>query len=361
MGRLTLNVLLSFAQFEREAIGERVRDKIAASKRKGIWVGGPVPLGYRSVAKKLVVVEEEAGQVRTIFRRYLALGSIGLLVVDLHQRGVWPKATVRDGALIQSTHFMVGPLAHILPISQKSMRPPCRRKTGYGFVDTCLSFLRKPVPAARHDDRFADLGDEHRHGLYDLPHAWNAQTCVALSGHEQGRNLHFRPGKRHLELPVAIEIADQRCPTPRTRVYAASVWGLCRTLDGLSRRCRCGRSFGRLCRRGRARSGAETLLWYPPDPAKRFAHRKAYDGVTTTLAETAFDWSFETSYQFEIEVDGRRIGCKIGATELIAHDADQRALDDGGIALVVCEGASSSNNIRVSPLQDQTLADAHAA
>ena len=63
MGRLTLNVLLSFAQFEREVIGERVRDKIAASKRKGIWVGGPVPLGYRSVSKKLEIVEEEAEKV----------------------------------------------------------------------------------------------------------------------------------------------------------------------------------------------------------------------------------------------------------------------------------------------------------
>jgi len=72
MGRLTLNVLLSFAQFEREVIGERVRDKIAASKRKGLWVGGPVPLGYRTEAKKLVVVPKEAEAVRTIFRRYLA-------------------------------------------------------------------------------------------------------------------------------------------------------------------------------------------------------------------------------------------------------------------------------------------------
>src|ERR1700687_1181813 len=74
MGRLTLNVLLSFAQFEREVTGERIRDKIAASKKRGIWVGGPVPLGYKSVAKKLIVVEDEAEQVRTIFQRYLALG-----------------------------------------------------------------------------------------------------------------------------------------------------------------------------------------------------------------------------------------------------------------------------------------------
>ena len=74
MGRLTLNVLLSFAQFEREVIGERVRDKIAASKAKGIWVGGPIPLGYASVKKKLVVLPDEADTVRTIFRRYLELG-----------------------------------------------------------------------------------------------------------------------------------------------------------------------------------------------------------------------------------------------------------------------------------------------
>src|SRR5512139_3471506 len=82
MGRLTLNVLLSFAQFEREVIGERVRDKIAASKRKGLWLGGPVPLGYRSVDKALVVVPEDAAIVSTIFERYLALGSIGHLIDD---------------------------------------------------------------------------------------------------------------------------------------------------------------------------------------------------------------------------------------------------------------------------------------
>ena len=115
MGRLTLNVLLSFAQFEREVIGERVRDKIAASKRKGLWVGGPVPLGYRSIGKKLIVIEEEAEQVRTIFRRYLALGSIGLLIEDLHRCGVRPRARVgRDGGTIHPTRFMVGPLAYLL-------------------------------------------------------------------------------------------------------------------------------------------------------------------------------------------------------------------------------------------------------
>src|SRR5213083_1456085 len=91
MGRLTLNVLLSFAQFEREVTSERIRDKIAASKRKGLWVGGIVPLGYATRDRKIVGVEEEAERVRTIFRRYLQLGSLNLLMTDLRARGLVTK------------------------------------------------------------------------------------------------------------------------------------------------------------------------------------------------------------------------------------------------------------------------------
>src|SRR5438552_8172148 len=75
MGRLTLNVLLSFAQFEREVTGERIRDKIAASKRKGIWMGGPVPMGYRVEQKRLVIEPTEADLVRQLFDLYLEIGS----------------------------------------------------------------------------------------------------------------------------------------------------------------------------------------------------------------------------------------------------------------------------------------------
>src|SRR5215216_5167254 len=115
MGRLTLNVLLSFAQFEREVIGERVRDKIAASKKKGLWVGGPVPLGYASLAKKLVIVPEEAETIRLIFRRYLELGSIGELIEELDRRGVRTKRQVLlDGRVRGNIRFGVGALAHLL-------------------------------------------------------------------------------------------------------------------------------------------------------------------------------------------------------------------------------------------------------
>jgi site-specific DNA recombinase len=86
MGRLTLNVLLSFAQFEREVTSERIRDKIGASKRKGLWVGGVVPLGYQAKDRKITVVADEAKTVRHIFRRYLDLGSLNLLLTDLRRR-----------------------------------------------------------------------------------------------------------------------------------------------------------------------------------------------------------------------------------------------------------------------------------
>ncbi len=76
MGRLTLNMLLSFAQFEREVTGERIRDKIAASKRRGLWMGGPVPLGYQPDGRTLVILEAEAQTVRALFRLYLDLGTV---------------------------------------------------------------------------------------------------------------------------------------------------------------------------------------------------------------------------------------------------------------------------------------------
>src|SRR5436305_6055685 len=90
MGRLTLNVLLSFAQFEREVTGERIRDKIAASKKKGMWMGGSPPLGYRVQDRKLIV-EAEAETVRHIFRRYAAIGSVRLLKTELEADGIAGK------------------------------------------------------------------------------------------------------------------------------------------------------------------------------------------------------------------------------------------------------------------------------
>ena len=111
MGRLTLNVLLSFAQFEREVTGERIRDKIAASKKKGLWMGGQPSLGYDVKDRKLVVNEAEAAIVRMIFRRYLELGSVRALKAALDEEGVVSKQrTAADGSPYGGKSFSRGAL-----------------------------------------------------------------------------------------------------------------------------------------------------------------------------------------------------------------------------------------------------------
>jgi site-specific DNA recombinase len=115
MGRLTLNVLLSFAQFEREVTSERIRDKIAASKRKGLWVGGPLPLGYHMKDDKIAVVEDEAERVRLIYRRYLELGGVNALVRDLRERDIRTKSRLlATGATRGGVAFGRGSLFYLL-------------------------------------------------------------------------------------------------------------------------------------------------------------------------------------------------------------------------------------------------------
>ena len=105
MGRLTLNILLSFAQFEREVTGERIRDKIAASKKKGMWMGGKVPLGYKKEDKKLIIYEEESKKVRMIFNKYLELKSVPKLMQYLKENEIKTKT---------DKYFSKGQLYHLL-------------------------------------------------------------------------------------------------------------------------------------------------------------------------------------------------------------------------------------------------------
>ena len=126
MGRLTLNVLLSFAQFEREVTGERIRDKIAASKQKGLWMGGYVPLGYDAKDRTLVINPKEAETVRTIFKHYLELGSVRALKTHLDEAGIVSKVrvsaaghktggqSIARGALytLLKNHHYIGQIVH---------------------------------------------------------------------------------------------------------------------------------------------------------------------------------------------------------------------------------------------------------
>jgi site-specific DNA recombinase len=115
MGRLTLNVLLSFAQFEREVTGERIRDKIAASKRKGMWMGGLVPLGYEVRDRHLVIHPSEAETVRQVFQRYCELGSVRLLKNELDQREIRSKIRItKNGIKSGGESFSRGALYTLL-------------------------------------------------------------------------------------------------------------------------------------------------------------------------------------------------------------------------------------------------------
>ena len=115
MGRLTLNVLLSFAQFEREVTAERIRDKIAASKKKGMWMGGPVPLGYEVRDKKLIINEVEASQVQRIFELYLSLDNVRELKTELDRLNIRTKRQIyRPGREVGNCAFTRGRLYHLL-------------------------------------------------------------------------------------------------------------------------------------------------------------------------------------------------------------------------------------------------------
>jgi site-specific DNA recombinase len=115
MGRLTLNVLLSFAQFEREVTGERIRDKIAASKRKGMWMGGNAPIGYLPKDRTLVIDESQAQRVREIYRLYLEMGNVRLLMLEVTRRGwLTPERQTRRQGASGNRPFSRGHLYRIL-------------------------------------------------------------------------------------------------------------------------------------------------------------------------------------------------------------------------------------------------------
>jgi len=163
MGRLTLNVLLSFAQFEREVTSERIRDKIAASKRKGLWVGGPLPLGYELKEGKPLIANEEAERVRLIFRRYLEVSGINELARDLKQRNILTKArTSSTGKTRGGIPFGRGTLSHLLrnrffigEVEYKGEilpgeQPPIMDRTLFDEVQKKLSTHQSHETLARH-------------------------------------------------------------------------------------------------------------------------------------------------------------------------------------------------------------------
>ncbi|MGA7869638.1 MAG: recombinase family protein [Candidatus Binatus sp.] len=231
MGRLTLNVLLSFAQFEREVTGERIRDKIAASKRKGMWMGGCVPLGYDVRDRRIVIDEREAETVRYIFRRYQELGCVRLLKEELDRRGVVSKRRTSKTGIESGGHsFSRGALYALLSnpiyigeIRHKNLRHPGQH---HAIVDRAVwnrtqqQLQERRVRTKSHDAGFEKspligrLVDENDHGLtpsharkgerkyrYYVSHTIAAQGAIPA-------HLGWRLPARELEGRVAAAIRE---------------------------------------------------------------------------------------------------------------------------------------------------------
>src|ERR1700687_5785454 len=182
MGRLTLNVLLSFAQFEREMTGERIRDKIAASKRKGMWMGGLVPLGYEVRERQLVINDAEATTVRHIFTRYCELGSVRLLKEELDRLDVRSKIRVsKDGVESGGQAFSRGALYTLLrnPIYVGEIR----------HKGVCHPGQHAPIVDRAMWDRVARLLREHSTGCGARSSSTKSSVLIGKLFDESGEGL----------------------------------------------------------------------------------------------------------------------------------------------------------------------------
>ncbi len=244
MGRLTLNVLLSFAQFEREVTSERIRDKIAASKRKGLWVGGNLPLGYEMKDGKIAVVEEEAELVRSIFQRYLELGSVNELLRDLKERDIRTKSRLLStgatrggisfgrGALyyVLSNHFYIGEVKYkneILPgeqppimdralfeaVRQKSLAQWSHRTVAADIEDTIMKSLEAHLASKQAGSKSSAVQLRNREAL--------AQLVAGIVVHRDKLIIRFKSGHTD-ESPAraddpSLTIAWHKPPSKRAR------------------------------------------------------------------------------------------------------------------------------------------------
>ncbi|PWB89702.1 recombinase family protein [Methylocystis sp. MitZ-2018] len=218
MGRLTLNMLLSFAQFEREIAGERIRDKIAASKRKGMWMGGNVPLGYDVKDRKLIVNEEVAATVRTIFRRYAELGSVTLLKSELDRQGVVSKRRAgAGGCLAGGKPFSRGALYLMLQnriyrgeIVHQAAAYPGQHDA---IIDPDLWQVVQHSLAANRHDRSLSAGAESPSLLAGLIYDADGRRMTPTHA--------VRKGKRYRYYVSAVLIRSDP-NAPETRTYASS-------------------------------------------------------------------------------------------------------------------------------------------
>ena len=204
MGRLTLNMLLSFAQFEREIAGERIRDKIAASKAKGMWMGGTVPLGYDVRERKLVINETEANLVRHIFARYAELGSVTLLQAELDAQGHRSKRREGAGGLITGGRPFSRGILYLL-LQNRLYRGEVEHKGNVypgqheAIVEADLWTRVQETLAARRRDRKLAIGAKAPSLLAGLIFDSDGNRMTPTHANKRGRRYRYYISASHLD------------------------------------------------------------------------------------------------------------------------------------------------------------------
>jgi DNA invertase Pin-like site-specific DNA recombinase len=219
MGRLTLNVLLSFAQFEREVTAERIRDKIAASKRKGLWMGGYVPIGYEAAGRTLTINEVEAATIRTIYQRYLALRSVDALKAELDRTDIRTKMRPgKSGRMKGGTRLSRGHLYRILSNPIYAGRIAHKGQVYDGQHDAIVD----PETWTAVQALLRDNGHAHRVKAYAKNPSLLAGLIVDASGEKLVATHCVNQGRRFRYYVSASTIRSRRDPTQPRKTGA--VW-----------------------------------------------------------------------------------------------------------------------------------------
>lgn len=225
MGRLTLNVLLSFAQFEREVTAERIRDKVAASKKKGMWMGGNVPLGYQVKDRKLVVDQQEAQTVRWLFRRYLDLKSLTDLSREAQANNLHRSETRRQNG----TPFGRGKLHHLLtnPIYIGKIRHKQAIYEGEheALIDTELFTEVQALLTRQAPKRRSSSNSPERHLLGGLLQDDKGQPFLLAHAQNHGRRYRYYVSrtKQSMERPTSQQVGAASKPQAQWRLPAAMI------------------------------------------------------------------------------------------------------------------------------------------
>jgi DNA invertase Pin-like site-specific DNA recombinase len=229
MGRLTLNVLLSFAQFEREVTGERIRDKIAASKKKGLWMGGFVPLGYRGSQRTLIIHEPEAKVVRTLFQLYHQLGSVLKVEAELQRRGIHrpPSTTMASKRIYGARPFMRGEIYKLLenPIYIGEIHHNGQRYAGQHppIVDRKLwNAVRAKLTANAHD-RHIGRGIAEPSLLAGVLHDDRGNRLTPTHTVKNGKRYRYYALQRRHAGKTPPDNDETRASLPKWRIQASEI------------------------------------------------------------------------------------------------------------------------------------------